>query len=274
MPTPPRRDTIHTHLLVPLLCGVLGAVGFDALAKQEGPVAAAVKGGGKLVGQAGQALWASVQAGQQVPAANAGSEAVLSSVALVFAPLALIAPLGGLSVIFNSLLLRAGLVCGIKEKLSLREWLCTVVVLIGVTAVAVSGPGSQESAPWQIDALPDAVAAQPAFVVCANTEAAARARRTPRGTRAPPALREFRILAWSPPRSRLLQHRRPPRTGHPRAPSRTTARRRAGWRPGETRSRRRAPRRATPRRPRRRGAEATPGHPAFATPRFCPSRWS
>ena len=61
------------HLLVPLLCGVLGAVGFDALAKQEGPVAAAVKGGGKLVGQAGQALWASVQAGQQVPAGNAGS---------------------------------------------------------------------------------------------------------------------------------------------------------------------------------------------------------
>ena len=61
------------HLLVPLLCGVLGAVGFEALAKQEGPVAAAVKGGGKLVGQAGQALWASVQAGQQVPAGNAGS---------------------------------------------------------------------------------------------------------------------------------------------------------------------------------------------------------
>ena len=61
------------HLLVPLLCGVLGAVGFDALAKQEGAVAAAVKGGGKLVGQAGQALWASVQAGQQVPAGNAGS---------------------------------------------------------------------------------------------------------------------------------------------------------------------------------------------------------
>ena len=61
------------HLLVPLLCGVLGAVGFDALTKQEGAVAAAVKGGGKLVGHAGQALWASVQAGQQVPAGNAGS---------------------------------------------------------------------------------------------------------------------------------------------------------------------------------------------------------
>ena len=64
------------HLLVPLLCGVLGAVGFDALAKQEGAVAAAVKGGGKLVGQAGQALWASVQAGQQVPAGNSGSQEV------------------------------------------------------------------------------------------------------------------------------------------------------------------------------------------------------
>ena len=66
-------DQLLAHLLVPLLCGVLGAVGFDALAKQVGPVAAAVKGGGKLVGQAGQALWASVQAGQQVPAGNAGS---------------------------------------------------------------------------------------------------------------------------------------------------------------------------------------------------------
>ena len=64
------------HLLVPLLCGVLGAVGFDALAKQEGAVAGAIKGGGKLVGQAGQALWASVQGDQQVPAGNAGSPEV------------------------------------------------------------------------------------------------------------------------------------------------------------------------------------------------------
>ena len=64
------------HLLVPLLFGVLGAVGFDVLAKQDGGAADAIKGGGKLVDQAGQTLWASVQGGQEVPASNTGSQEV------------------------------------------------------------------------------------------------------------------------------------------------------------------------------------------------------
>ena len=64
------------HLLVPLLFGVLGAVGFDVLSKQDGGAADVIRGGGKLVDQAGQTLWASVQGGQEVPASNTGSQEV------------------------------------------------------------------------------------------------------------------------------------------------------------------------------------------------------
>ena len=64
------------HLLVPLLFGVLGAVGFDVLSKQEGGAADAIKGGGKLVDHAGQTLWASVQGDQEVPASNTDSQEV------------------------------------------------------------------------------------------------------------------------------------------------------------------------------------------------------
>jgi len=76
---------------------------------------------------------------------NTASEAGLSSVALWFTPLALIAPLGGVGVVFNALLARFGLVCGIREHLTLKEGLATFVILAGVTLVAVSGPGSGSS---------------------------------------------------------------------------------------------------------------------------------
>jgi hypothetical protein len=75
---------------------------------------------------------------------NTGSEIGLTSVALYFTPLALIAPINGLGVIFNALLTRSGCVCGIRETLSREEWLWTLAVLVGVTLVAVSGPGSVE----------------------------------------------------------------------------------------------------------------------------------
>ena len=52
---------------------MLGAVGFDVLAKQDGGAADAIKGGGKLIEQAGQTLWASVQDGEEVPASNTDS---------------------------------------------------------------------------------------------------------------------------------------------------------------------------------------------------------
>ena len=48
--------------------------------------------------------------------------------ALYFCPISLIAPLGGMSIVFNALLTRFGLVCGIKENMSSEEWRATCVV--------------------------------------------------------------------------------------------------------------------------------------------------
>lgn len=105
---------------------------------------------------------------------NTGSEAVLSMLALYFCPISLIAPLGGMSIVFNALLTRFGLVCGIKENMSSEEWRATCVVLAGVTLVATAGPGSEDTA--NIDQerflrdLPSQLA-QPAFIICATIEA-------------------------------------------------------------------------------------------------------
>jgi len=102
---------------------------------------------------------------------NTGSEAFLSSFALVYTPLALLAPLGGVGVAFNALLARWGIVCGQKEVLSRAEWASTLLVLVGVTSIAVSGPGSQENAEITVSDTLDAFR-QPVFValiVCAVT---------------------------------------------------------------------------------------------------------
>ena len=76
---------------------------------------------------------------------NLGSEAGLSTLALYYTPMSLIAPLGGLGVIINALIVRFGLVCGIKESLSVMEWVCTIIALVGLTLVTTSGPGSTNS---------------------------------------------------------------------------------------------------------------------------------
>ena len=103
---------------------------------------------------------------------NTGSEAVLSTVALYFTPLSLIAPLGGLSVIFNALLTRFGIVCGIKEVMTVQGWIATVIVLMGVTLVSLSGPGSNDDGgPIEIAALP-AQMQKPLFVVLTTMAAA------------------------------------------------------------------------------------------------------
>ena len=87
-----------------------------------------------------------------------------------FCPISLIAPLGGVSLIFNALLTRFGLVCGIKETMSYAEWRATVVVLVGVTLVATAGPGSEETADIDQERflrdLP-AKLEKPAFLACA-----------------------------------------------------------------------------------------------------------
>jgi len=72
---------------------------------------------------------------------NTGSEVGLSAPAQLFAPLALLAPTGGVAVAFNALIARFGCVCGIREELSLLGWLATLCITSGVVLVAVAGPG-------------------------------------------------------------------------------------------------------------------------------------
>ena len=98
---------------------------------------------------------------------NTGSELSFSILALAYAPNALIAPVGGITVIFNALLTRFGLVCGIRERMGVREWLYTTVILAGVIVVASSGPGSVDGdVALDVEQLPPRLA-QPAFVVIA-----------------------------------------------------------------------------------------------------------
>lgn len=72
---------------------------------------------------------------------NLGSEVGLTTVALALAPLSFIAPLAGLAVVFNAVIAHFGCVRGVKEKMRRKEWLATVGIMIGVSLVAVSGPG-------------------------------------------------------------------------------------------------------------------------------------
>ena len=60
---------------------------------------------------------------------NLGSEAGLTTAALALAPMSVIAPLGGLSVVFNALMARFGVIPGIKEDMSPRDWASTVCIV-------------------------------------------------------------------------------------------------------------------------------------------------
>lgn len=98
---------------------------------------------------------------------NLGSEALLTTFALALAPLSLVAPLGGLAVVFNALLARSGCVCGIKEDMGGLDWLCTGVVVAGVTMAAVFGPGGIEDPNRDLMTTQrvQAAASEPLFVV-------------------------------------------------------------------------------------------------------------
>lgn len=92
---------------------------------------------------------------------NAAAEIGLSGPASLFAPLVLLAPLGGVGVVVNALLARFGCVCGIKEALSFTEWFATFSIMCGVILVAVSGPGGHSEV--VLDELP-ALFSQPIFL--------------------------------------------------------------------------------------------------------------
>ena len=71
---------------------------------------------------------------------NTTAEVSISSVALMLAPLSLIAPCNGLAVIFSALLARAGCIANIKEKLSVLEWASLILTVVGIVCCSVSAP--------------------------------------------------------------------------------------------------------------------------------------
>ena len=79
---------------------------------------------------------------------NTGSDVLLSSLALSLAPLSQIAPCAGLAVIFSALLARFGCVPGVREQLSIVEWLALGVTLAGLVACSVFGPRGTHLLPF------------------------------------------------------------------------------------------------------------------------------
>ena len=102
---------------------------------------------------------------------NLGSELSCSTTAVALAPLALLAPLSGLGVVFNAVLAHTGCVCGVKERLPPRGWLSTGIIILGIILVATSGPGSAESTDFTMDDAPRLLS-RPGFVALALTLAA------------------------------------------------------------------------------------------------------
>ena len=94
---------------------------------------------------------------------NLGSEASCSTTAVALAPLALLAPLSGLGVVFNAVLAHTGCVCGVKERLPPSGWVSTGVIILGIILVATSGPGSAESTDFTMDDAPRLLS-RPGFV--------------------------------------------------------------------------------------------------------------
>ena len=74
---------------------------------------------------------------------NTGSELSLSTVALTLAPLAIIAPVFGTQVIFSAMIARAGCVPGVKEMMSLCEWICLAGAIAGIALCSSFGPSSK-----------------------------------------------------------------------------------------------------------------------------------
>jgi len=73
---------------------------------------------------------------------NLLSEAFLSTIAYLFAPLSRILPVAGSALIFSGLIASMGLVPGIKEKLSIAEWAALVFTLCAMVGTSLSGPNA------------------------------------------------------------------------------------------------------------------------------------
>ncbi|KAL3905954.1 MAG: hypothetical protein SGPRY_010728 [Prymnesium sp.] len=94
-------------------------------------------------------------------ALNLFSEFLLFSFAMTLTPISLLAPLTGTGVVFSALIASSGIVPGVQEKLALSDWICTFLVLIGVSIAAIFGPGSNEAS--DLNALPSAMS-NPGFL--------------------------------------------------------------------------------------------------------------
>ena len=79
---------------------------------------------------------------------NGVSEALLSTVALSLAPLSVISPVGGTALIFSALLARSGWMPGIKEYLSLAEWLALIATVGALFMTSLFGPKTEFQPPY------------------------------------------------------------------------------------------------------------------------------
>ena len=76
---------------------------------------------------------------------NIASEMFLFSFAMTLTPISVLAPLTGMGVVFSALIASSGVVPGVKEKLHTIDWVCTCVMLVGISIAAIYGPGSHEA---------------------------------------------------------------------------------------------------------------------------------
>ncbi|EOD19841.1 hypothetical protein EMIHUDRAFT_458663 [Emiliania huxleyi CCMP1516] len=85
---------------------------------------------------------------------NTGSELGISTFALMFVPMTVIAPVNGSAVIFSALVARLGWVSDriyritqVREYLSYLEWLALLIAVTGIVLCAVFGPSPENTLP-------------------------------------------------------------------------------------------------------------------------------
>ena len=89
----------------------------------------------------------------------------------MFAPLSSIAPLAGLP--SPQRLAASGCIPGTRERMSRIEWLATLLIVSGVTLVALAGPGHGEDEQEVVTSGLPAAFSQPPFLAYAAFSAAA-----------------------------------------------------------------------------------------------------
>lgn len=98
---------------------------------------------------------------------NLFSEVALSPFAIMYAPLSLISPLGGVGMIFNGVLTHFGCICGIREQMKCRGWVSTLFIVAGVGLVAIAS-NNTGSAQWTATDLEERVRRPKSLIALAS----------------------------------------------------------------------------------------------------------